>query len=852
MRKLLKILGLFLAAVIVLVVVLALALPLFVDPNEFKPRIEAAVEDATGRDFAIAGDIDLSVFPWLGVDLGAVRLGNAAGFGEKPFASVEGVQVRVKLLPLVSGNIEIGKVVVEQPMIRLARDAEGRTNWDDLAGGGQAPAEPQPEQAQAPEFSVEGIEIRSAQVSYSDAMAGLEARLEEFDLVAGEVGLPADFPLSMQGRFALSEPELAGSFAFEGRVAANPEAESYLLGDGSLSFDVAGKGLPVSPLDGKLSWKEIAADMKAGTASVQALDANVIGVNLKADVTASAITSSPQADGTLEFVAEDLATLAGRLGDLLPEGLALSGPARGAFGFSYDESKGEASIGNARIEAAGAVAELTASASGLPDTPKASGSASLAVEDLAATARQLGSLAPENLAVDGPARLSAEFSYDKAAGTADLPVLAAEMLGIAIKASASASNLNEAARISGHVETSEFSPGRLLVKLGQELPVTRDGNVLELASLSSDFKATPNSVALENLVLLLDQSTLTGRLAVADIERQALRFDLALDQIDADRYLPPADPQAAEQAGAEKPLGEIEIPAELVRGLDINGRFAIGKLKAFDFNSTDVKIGVNAGNDVLRLHPLEARFYDGGYRGDMRIDASKDVPSISVDEHVDRVQLAPLVADVLQVENISGTAKMDIAARARGRTLGDLGETLDGTFAVDVQDGAIEGFNLWESIREAYATLKGRTYDAGNAPDRTEFAELSASGKIRQGILENDDLQAKLPFLRVNGQGKVNIAEATLDYRIETSILKSPELKGGIEELAGTTIPVVITGPIMDPKVRPDVKGVLEQKAKEALERKEQELRDEAEQKIEEKKERLEDKLKDKLKDFFG
>lgn len=852
MRKVLKVLGLLLAAVIVLLVALAVALPFIVDPNEFKPRIEAAVEEATGRDLEIAGDIDLSVFPWLGVDLGAVQLGNAPGFGEKPFASIEGVQVRVKLLPLIAGNIEIGKVVVEQPVIRLQRNAEGRTNWEDLAGGGTGEADRQPSApAEQPEFSIEGIEIRSAEVSYTDAVSSLEARLSEFDLAAGALGLPADFPLSMQGRFALSEPAVAGSFQFDGQVAANPASGTYLLSDGALAFEVAGKGLPVSPLDGKLEWQRIAADMTAGTASVDALAANVIGLQMNADVEASAITEAPQAKGRVAFAADDLGALATRLGKLLPEGLALSGPARGELGFAYDQAKGRASVSDARVEAAGAIVTLNAEASGLPETPKASGSAAVAIDDLAAIAKQLGSLAPEGLALDGPAKINARFSYDKAAGTASLPLFAANVLGIEIEANATASNLDDAARISGHIRTGEFSPGRLLVKLGQELPVTRDGKVLDLASLDTGFQATPTSAALENLVLRLDQSKLTGRVAVADFEKQALRFDLALDQIDVDRYLPPGEEQAAEET-ATTPLEQVEVPAELVRGLDIDGQLAIGKLKAFGFNSSDVKIGVKAQDDVLRLHPLEAKFYGGGYRGDMRVDARRDVPAVSVDEHVERIQLAPLVRDVFEVENLSGTAKMDVVARARGKTLGALQETLDGTFAVDVLDGAIEGFNLWESIREAYALLKGQPYDAGDAPDRTEFAELSATGKIHEGILENNDLRAKLPFLRVNGQGQVNIAEATLDYRIETHILKSPELKGDIEELTGTVIPVVITGPVMDPKVRPDVKGVLEQKAKEALERKEQELREKAKQKAEEEKERLEEKLKDKLKDFFG
>src|SRR5690606_29938363 len=134
-----------------------------------------------------------------------------------------------------------------------------------------------------------------------------------------------------------------------------------------------------------------------------------------------------------------------------------------------------------------------------------------------------------------------------------------------------------------------------------------------------------------------------GRVELPDIERKSLRFTLALDQIDADRYLPPAAEEQQQAPDAQTPLDQVEIPAELVRGHDVVGSLTIGRLKAFDFNSSDVKLGVTAQNDKLRIHPAEAKFYGGGYRGDIRVDASGKVPALSVNEHVDRVDLAPLV-----------------------------------------------------------------------------------------------------------------------------------------------------------------------------------------------------------------
>ncbi len=789
MRKFLKIFGIALGIVVLLIVAAAVALPLLVDPNDFKPRIVNAVEEATGRDFEIPGAIELSVFPWLGVKLGAVRLGNAEGFDEQPFASVEGVEVRVKLLPLLRKDIEIGRVIVEQPTIRLAKNENGRTNWEDLLAEKpvtEAPAEPAAETAAPPDFSVEAVEIRGAHILYSDAVAGMSAALTDFGLETGELGLPADFPLSMRGTVKLSDPQLAATFEFKGHIAATPETQRYSVTEGSLVFDAAGEALPLPSLDGRLSWQRIGADMSAETAEAKDLRLQVLGVNADLDAEASGLSSGLKVAGAFEFAAEDLAQLAERLGDRLPEGMVLNGAAGGTV----------------------------------------------------------------------------RFSYDQRAGAADVPEFSMHALGVSVAGKASASGLDGTTKVNGEVRVEEFSPGQLLVKLGQELPATSDGEVLDAAALSAAFQATPDSIAIEDLQVMLDQTNITGRVAVTSFENLAARFDLAVDQIDVDRYLPPATEDVPAEKGSTTPLDQVEIPADLVRGHDVVGQLAIGKLKAFGFNSTDVKVGVTAQNDRLRVHPAQAKFYDGAYSGDLRLDASGKAPVVSVNEHVNDVQLAPMVKDFLDVENISGTANIDVTASARGRTVGDLRQTLSGTFEVDVADGALEGFNVWESIREAYAKFKGRSYES-DAPDRTEFAELSASGKIAKGVLHNDDLVAKLPFLRVAGSGDIDIAAATMDYTIEATVLKSPELGGEIEELADVAIPVRLSGPIMDPKIRPDVKGVLEAKAREALERekqklraeaerREQELREEARRKAEEEKERLQEKLEDKLKDFFN
>src|SRR5699024_6553349 len=105
-----------LIAVVTLVVVLAAAVitvVVLVDPNAYKDEIAQAVEQRTGRKLTIAGDIDLTFFPWLGLKLGSARLSDAPGFGGQPFVQLDGARLAVAVWPLLSEQrLVLDKIVI--------------------------------------------------------------------------------------------------------------------------------------------------------------------------------------------------------------------------------------------------------------------------------------------------------------------------------------------------------------------------------------------------------------------------------------------------------------------------------------------------------------------------------------------------------------------------------------------------------------------------------------------------------------------------------------------------------------------------------------------------------------------
>ncbi len=229
MGKLLKIL----AALVILLVVIAVALPFIIDPNDYRDEIVSAVEENTGRTLKIDGDMSLTVFPWVGIDLGRLSLGNAKGFGDKPFAAIEEASVRIKLLPLLGRQIVADTITLDGLKLNLAKNKQGVTNWDDLAKPAvtdkkEQPGEKPEEQQQAKGaglqgLAIGGVNINNATINWQDDSTGQSYQVNNFRLNSGAItpGSPVDLSLGLE--LASSQPQMTAALTLDGTVAVDDE-----------------------------------------------------------------------------------------------------------------------------------------------------------------------------------------------------------------------------------------------------------------------------------------------------------------------------------------------------------------------------------------------------------------------------------------------------------------------------------------------------------------------------------------------------------------------------------------------------------------------------------------------------
>lgn len=788
MKKFLKIVA-WLAGIVILAIVAAvIIIPLVVDPNDYRDDITNIVKKHTGRDLVIEGDIGLSVFPWLGLELGATRLSNAEGFGPEPFARLEEMDLKVKLLPLLSKRVEMDTIALRGLEVNLARSAKGVTNWADLTPEKvpeEAPVTPEPE-AKEPgatpaealaALAIGGVQITDAKAVWDDRMADQRFEVSNFNLETGELSFEAPIPVSLSLDLASSKPQMNSHVAFKSEVSLNLEQEIYRLINTTLEAKASGAAIPGGSVEAELAT-DIVADLKAQTASVSPLTLNVQGAELTGQVQAEKILSMPDVNAVLALALKDPEALLAPYRSSLPEGMK---PA----------------------------------------------------------------------ALKG-ARLDANVGVSLENQTLELKKFNLQALDVSLDVSAKGSKIIDAPSFAGQIKTNEFVPREVIETVGVKLPEMADPSVLTKASLSSSFNAGLDHAGLNKLNLRFDDSTLAGSALIRNFTRPVIRYDLTLNEIDVDRYLPPPTEKAPEEKpvtpGTAATAGATELPLETLRGLDIDGTFRLNKLKVVNLRSSDIHATLKAENGLFRVHPVGAKLYQGAYTGDLRLDVTGKVPVSTVNERLSGVQAGPLLKDFMGKDYVTGTANVSAQMSARGLEPMEIRKSLNGNAAFSFENGAVKGLNVAQLIREAYAKFKGQPKPKEEAK-QTDFSVLKGSVTVKDGLVRNEDLTAMSPLLRVSGRGTAHLVTEKLDYDVDASIVGTLEGQGGQEakDLKNVTIPLAIRGTFSEPEISVDLERALGARAREALEKEKQRLQEEAQRKIDAEKKRAEEQAKKKI-----
>lgn len=348
-------------------------------------------------------------------------------------------------------------------------------------------------------------------------------------------------------------------------------------------------------------------------------------------------------------------------------------------------------------------------------------------------------------------------------------------------------DLDKTPRLEGGLSIAQLDLREFLTGLGVELPAMQDANTLKRFELATQLKGSPSDLALEQLTLKLDDSSFNGRLAVADIERQALRAQLKADKLDLDRYLPPkkkddANARQAEiqgtvasagqgttplpekptqQAWSEAPL----LPLDSLRKLDLEADLAFGQLTLDKLPITDARLKARGKAGQITLEQLRGGLYGGEFDASAQLDVRSDVPQLSARKRISHVPVEKILKALDQKPPVRGTLDLNADLRTRGNSEKAWIDALNGTASFVLNDGALLDANLEQQLCQGIALLNRKTLTTSYEGKETPFQELRGSLTFTNGVASNPDLKARIPGLTLNGNGDVDLRVLGMDYR---------------------------------------------------------------------------------------
>ncbi len=790
-------------AALVLIVAALLIGPSFVDWNRYKPEITQQVATATGRQLAIDGDISLALLPVPKLSVAGVRFANAEGGSTAEMATLESLDVRVALLPLLGGKVQVDSVALVKPYIILETLEDGTGNWQFKPAG--TPAESTEAVAPAPaasgggfDFAFNSIRIENGTLVYRDIASGAEQRIEALD---AEIGVS-----SLAGPFTAN-----GKATYQGIAAGFDASVGKLEPEKPTAVDVS---LRLGEPESKVGF---AGTLTTGEAGV-AVDGKLSGGGEKLSALLAAL--APGAGGGMKLLeapfaiegdvkgtdkAGEIANLSVRLGDL---------EARGGIEFAMAElTTVKAKLQAGRLDLDKLMADIApaagkeseeAPAEATPSTASAAPASFALPENVDATLE----IGIDAIAYNGGVVNQANLAAHLEGGELSLTKLSALLPGN--------SDFNLAGKLAAVEGTPSFTGALELnsdnlrglldwVKVTlPDIPAER----LRKMSLASRVTATPNQVQIAEMDLRLDASRIAGGVIVAlpggERKGPGLGIGLAIDEINLDAYMPkPAAGAAQPAAPTEAAAGGGGLPLDALKPLanfDANVELKVGSLTLNDQVAKGLHIDATLENGNLDIRDLSVKDFAGG-SGSLKGTVADLAGTPRLDS-----QFSLKVADATRALIFAGMANPP-------PKLGKL--TLDGKLGGGQQDVAYDiAFSIAGigASGKASGTASGLgagiplidsdfDIEAKNAGPLLELAGIAGGGEAKLGALElkgtarstADALtyNVAIALAGIGGQGAFDgtISDLKATPKVETKLNVSAEKPAALLGLFGVDGP---------------------------------------------------------------
>ncbi len=301
-----------------------------IDLVALEAQLALAARERTGHDLKLEG-IGLQPFPLPGLTLTGVELSAAPGFGPEPMLRVEQARARLRLRPLLRGELALGVVELQGVHVAFERTTSGRGSWETMverlrSSRGDGPPASLP--------SVGVLRIRGAQLQLDDRVTDSSTSVRIQQLSVAPLSGPGTKELALKASLSRDTPAVEADVSLTASVA---------LDDGRVDpawlasvIQLRGEAVPSGSLDLRLA-STLGFDPELGVLDLRGLELEAAGLHLSGSARYAEGEGGPTLDGRLELEAPELrGTLAalGRAPALTDPGALARGSA--SFGYAWD------------------------------------------------------------------------------------------------------------------------------------------------------------------------------------------------------------------------------------------------------------------------------------------------------------------------------------------------------------------------------------------------------------------------------------------------------------------------------------------------------------------------------------
>jgi AsmA protein len=337
------------------------------------------------------------------------------------------------------------------------------------------------------------------------------------------------------------------------------------------------------------------------------------------------------------------------------------------------------------------------------------------------------------------------------------------------------------------VELTFDAPGALRAPLSAKAEVRLNGAVVMINGLIGTF----------------GDGAFNGWASVDVASKPFVKLDLDFQRLDV---ATPKAPAASSQAS--QPWSNASVDLIGLNYVDAQVRASAAELNLGDAHFAPVAIDAALANGVLKSGFPNLGAYGGQVSGQLTVDASSSNPTYALSSDLVGVRALPLLRAAADFDELDGKLQAKIAVRSAGSSQRAILSNVSGTVFANFQDGAIRGLNVARMIRSLTSgTLSGWQE---TREQTTDLTQLSASFRIETGQATTSDLNLVGPLIKMTGAGTIDLAAKTLAFRVEPKLVMTTEGQGRSGDPVGLGIPVVVDGPWAEPRIYPDMAGILD------------------------------------------